>query len=340
MSCRSGEYARAATAAAPSRWFASLARGGFAALTGCVMVGGTLAATLAAAGHVLALSVDARSDTRTLVGRAQAHGGLQWFAAPDRGMVPFVLKSEPLTQAGTLAAHAPQFVLVATAGAFEGDDDLLFTGAIGHAEGRFVARQAPSPLLREDPLRPDGALPIASSRPLPNSLPLPRARPQFASLTPPDIGTRLEDSAPLAKTAIYDINARTVYLPNGERLEAHSGLGEHMDDPRHVRLRMRGVTPPNTYRLRMREALFHGVEAIRMLPENEAAMFGRDGILAHSYMLGPSGQSNGCVSFKNYPKFLAAFKRGEIERMVVVFRLAKPPTFLAKGGLTRSAKLF
>lgn len=300
------------------------------------MVGGTLAA----AGHMLTLSVDARSDTRTLVGRAQAHGGLQWFAEADRGMIPFVLKNEPVTKAGTLTADTPQFVLVATAGAFDNDDDLLFTGAIGHAGDRFVARQAPSPILRDDPLKPDGAPSIASSRSLPNSLPLPRARPQFASLTPPDIGTRIEDNAPLAKTAIDDINARTVYLPNGERLEAHSGLGQYMDDPRHVRLRMRGVTPPNTYRLRMREALFHGVEAIRMLPENEAAMFGRDGILAHSYMLGPSGQSNGCVSFKDYPKFLAAFKRGEVERMVVVFRLAKPPTFLAKGGVTRSAKLF
>ena len=36
-------------------------------------------------------------------------------------------------------------------------------------------------------------------------------------------------------------------------------------------------------------------------------MFGRDGILAHSYMLGPNGQSNGCLSFRDYPKFLRAF---------------------------------
>jgi hypothetical protein len=335
MSYRSGEHTRAAFAAAPSRWFAALARGGLVVLTGCAMVGGILAA----AGHVLALSMDARSDTRTLVGRAQSHG-LQWFAEADQGMIPFVLKSEPVTKAGTLVADAPRFVLVATAGAFESGDDILFTGAIGQTGERFIARHAPQPILRDDPLKPDGALPIQLSSPRRNPLPLPRARPQFASLTPPDIGTRNEDSAPLAKTAIYDINARTVYLPNGERLEAHSGLGQYMDDPRHVRLRMRGVTPPNTYRLKMREALFHGVEAIRMLPENSEAMFGRDGILAHSYMLGPSGQSNGCVSFKNYPKFLAAFKRGEIERMVVVFRLAKPPTFLAKGELTRSAKLF
>jgi len=35
-----------------------------------------------------------------------------------------------------------------------------------------------------------------------------------------------------SRTAIYDIAARTVYLPNGRRLEAHSGLGSFIDDPR------------------------------------------------------------------------------------------------------------
>src|SRR5262249_53651526 len=31
------------------------------------------------------------------------------------------------------------------------------------------------------------------------------------------------------RTAIYDITARTVYLPSGRRLEAHSGFGDLMD---------------------------------------------------------------------------------------------------------------
>jgi hypothetical protein len=39
---------------------------------------------------------------------------------------------------------------------------------------------------------------------------------------------------------------------------------------------------------------------------------------AHSYLLGPTGESNGCVSFEDYPKFLQAFLRGEVDRMVVV----------------------
>jgi hypothetical protein len=46
-------------------------------------------------------------------------------------------------------------------------------------------------------------------------------------------------------------------------------------------------------------------------------------------MLGPRGDSNGCVSFKDYKRFLAAFKRGEIKRLVVVARLDSPPSRIA-----------
>jgi hypothetical protein len=38
-------------------------------------------------------------------------------------------------------------------------------------------------------------------------------------------------------------------------------------------------------------------------------------------MLGPSGASNGCVSFKNYHAFLNAYKSGKIKRLVVVAKL-------------------
>jgi hypothetical protein len=38
-------------------------------------------------------------------------------------------------------------------------------------------------------------------------------------------------------------------------------------------------------------------------------------------MLGPNGDSNGCVSIKNYDKFLRAFQNGEIKRLVVVASL-------------------
>ncbi|MEZ0171281.1 DUF2778 domain-containing protein [Microvirga sp. TS319] len=120
-------------------------------------------------------------------------------------------------------------------------------------------------------------------------------------------------------TAVYDISAKVVIMPNGERLEAHSGLGDKLDDPRFVHVRMRGPTPPGTYLLREREALFHGVRAIRLTPVGgSAAIHGRDGILAHTYMLGPNGDSNGCVSFRNYDRFLQAYLRGEVKRLVVV----------------------
>ena len=127
------------------------------------------------------------------------------------------------------------------------------------------------------------------------------------------------------KTAIYDISAHVVYLPNGRRLEAHSGLGPHLDDVRYVNLKARGPTPPNVYQLTMREELFHGVRAIRLNPVDETRMYGRDGILAHTYMLGPNGQSNGCISFADYNAFLNAFQRGEIDRIVVVDRLGSRP---------------
>jgi hypothetical protein len=35
-------------------------------------------------------------------------------------------------------------------------------------------------------------------------------------------------------------------------------------------------------------------------------------------MLGPNGDSNGCVSIRNYDRFLKAFNDGEINRLVVV----------------------
>ena len=124
------------------------------------------------------------------------------------------------------------------------------------------------------------------------------------------------------QTAVYVITHKKVYLPDGSELEAHSGYGEYMDDPRFARLRMRGVTPPHVYDLKMREALFHGVEAIRMLPIGGSdEIFGRDGILAHTYLLGPRGQSHGCVSFKDYDTFLEAFKAGKINRIAVLAKL-------------------
>jgi Protein of unknown function (DUF2778) len=153
--------------------------------------------------------------------------------------------------------------------------------------------------------------------------------PQVAMLAPPPAPqkptaarqARTDSNAPPdldSHTAVYDIAAHTVYLPNGERLEAHSGLGEKLDNPRYVNVKDRGPTPPNVYGLTLREEIFHGVRAIRLNPVDESKNFGRDGMLAHTYMLGPSGQSFGCVSFKDYPAFLHAFLKGDVDRLVVV----------------------
>jgi hypothetical protein len=122
-------------------------------------------------------------------------------------------------------------------------------------------------------------------------------------------------------TAVYDISAHTVYMPDGRRLEAHSGLGNRLDDPRFADEKMHGVTPPNIYDLQLREAPFHGVRALRMIPEDETKTYGRAGLLAHTYMLGPNGDSNGCVSFKNYDTFLQAYLNHEVKRLAVVTRL-------------------
>jgi hypothetical protein len=120
-------------------------------------------------------------------------------------------------------------------------------------------------------------------------------------------------------TAVYDISARTVYMPDGTRLEAHSGLRDKLDDPRYVNVRMHGATPPATYDLVPREKLFHGVAALRLIPiGGDGAVFGRAGLLAHTYMLGPNGDSNGCVSFKDYEAFLHAYQAGKVKRLVVV----------------------
>ena len=107
-------------------------------------------------------------------------------------------------------------------------------------------------------------------------------------------------------------------MPDGRRLEAHSGLGNRLDDPRYADERMHGVTPPNIYNLSLREAPFHGVRALRMTPEDETKTFGRAGLLAHTYMLGPNGDSNGCVSIREYDKFLQAYRNGVVKRLVVV----------------------
>jgi Protein of unknown function (DUF2778) len=164
-----------------------------------------------------------------------------------------------------------------------------------------------------------------------DSAPLVDLQSPSSEASPPVVFAPLPPSRPLGSapagnpptsydqlTAIYDISAHTVYLPNGMRLEAHSGLGDRIDDPRYVDERDHGATPPGVYQLTMRESIFHGVQALRLNPIGTGFTFNRVGLLAHPYMLGPNGDSNGCVSFKTYDVFLRAFQNGEVKRLAVV----------------------
>ena len=185
------------------------------------------------------------------------------------------------------------------------------TGEYGDAPFPFSLDLPEKPTTGRSAPKPAPASPLASAA---------KKRLHVADASP-DVSSLQADS----HTAIYDIAARMVYLPNGRRLEAHSGLGDLMDDPRYINVKARGPTPPNVYNLTLREELFHGVRAIRLNPVDDGKMFGREGMLAHTYMLGPNGQSNGCVSFSDYPAFLNAFLNGEVDRLVVVDHLANPP---------------
>ena len=138
---------------------------------------------------------------------------------------------------------------------------------------------------------------------------------------PPPFGASAPGASYDRYTAVYDISARTVYMPDGTKLEAHSGLGDRLDDPRYVSERMHGATPPHVYELTLREGSFHGVQALRLNPIGEGDLYGRAGLLAHPYMLGPNGDFNGCLSVKDYQAFLRAYENGEIKRLVVVAQL-------------------
>ncbi len=58
--------------------------------------------------------------------------------------------------------------------------------------------------------------------------------------------------------------------------------------------------------------------------DEKPTRFNRVGLLAHPYMLGPSGDSNGCVSFKTYDVFLRASQNG-VKRLAVVARWTGGP---------------
>jgi Protein of unknown function (DUF2778) len=258
---------------------------------------------------------------------------------PDtRGLRVASLETQAVFESATEHRDRQSELATSTRGRTSSAEYLAYDSRAASFDERFAGaldwpgiRQATDPILLPSP-DPGGhaAARRAVGQSARGPAPLPPSPPASVSRKQLRIADASEDSRPPpdadGHTAIYDIVARKVYLPNGQRLEAHSGLGNYLDDPRYVSEKDRGPTPPNVYDLSLREELFHGVRAVRLTPVGGGNMFGRDGMLAHSYMLGPNGQSNGCVSFNDYPVFLDAVLSGEINRLVVVEHLATAPS--------------
>ena len=316
---------------------------------------GTLA--LAKHGPTLASAVDVSGSTQVSTAPVDAPDVVTFEAKWARVMasapvsaVPLV-PEHPLERAANVPLPPPHPLDVPHSQAKPEIDhapDLTYTAKLTPAAAPASPPLSTLPLPPKRPAERANNVPLPQSNPAKHELvrsPVGQTSPVAAATPPPAptsekqvISPQVHDKSispldPDSRTAVYDISARTVYLPNGEKLEAHSGLGDKLDDPQYVRVRMRGPTPPNVYDLTLREKLFHGVRAIRLNPVDDNKMFGRDGILAHSYMLGSNGQSNGCVSFKNYQKFLQAFLSGEVDRLVVVPNLGSEPSRIVRARL-------
>ena len=243
------------------------------------------------------------------------------FAVAAVGLAGFLvtLTSRPAPAPKTAAAALPALEAAPplTAAASNSREQ-----AIGSEER--LARLEPPPIQigvpQEDNLEivpPPGSSPLVELQPSPREAtppmvpaPLPPSRPP--ELAPPINPPTSYDQS----TAVYDISAHTVYLPSGMRLEAHSGLGDRIDDPRFVDERDHGATPPGVYQLTLRESLFHGVQALRL---NRSAA-------------GSPSIASGCRhptrrarmaferlrALKTYDVFLRAFQSGEVKRLAVV----------------------
>jgi hypothetical protein len=304
---------------------------------------GTAAVALANHNPTFAGSVNFSDSARVLTDSADAltfEASWPRATAPaSTSAVPLVLQ-HPVEPASNVASpqpnplHPPQSqAKPETADAPDSTDVVQLNPAAAPESARPITLTRPPKFIPEWA----NSMPLPSPHSAPHEIgrsPVGQAVPQVATAMPPPASIfeklvtpqqahnksmPLPDSA--SRTAVYDIAAHTVYMPNGDRLEAHSGVGNKLDDPRYVSVKDQGPTPPNVYDLALREQLFHGVLALRLNPVGGGNMFGRDGLLAHPYMGGANGQSNGCVSIKDYPAFLNAYLRGEVDRLVIVSNL-------------------
>ncbi len=172
--------------------------------------------------------------------------------------------------------------------------------------------------LREEPTSP--SIELGSLPPMPAPRPI-ELNSRLAAISTACVGTSREARVGLKPAIAWPIRPLHRRLrpqpptpsicPTASGSKPIPGSGRCGTIPAHVDEKDRGATPPHLYDLTLREDLFHGVQALRLNPVGGASsIFDRVGLLAHTYMLGPNGDSNGCVSFKNYDAFLQAFQIG------------------------------
>ncbi|PBC21119.1 DUF2778 domain-containing protein [Mesorhizobium sp. WSM4307] len=312
----------------------------------------------------------ARADTGAVVQTAPAPMGLAQSQAPDNTQLALALVQSlpvedeafasplPMTESSADVAVAPAETQPQQPGdAASLPDALTDDVPLPTRRPQYDAPRQPRAVVDQDEPAPQPKIAqpkIAQQKPAPEAKPVQQAQPARPARAGRDGGDVLAYAKPDTPSgglgqafrnlfngpsggsgaghgvAVYDISAKTVYMPDGQRLEAHSGLGAMVDQPRYVHVKDRGPTPPNTYNLSLRESRFHGVEALRLTPVGGGNKYNRNGLLAHTYMLrGGRAESNGCVVFRDYSRFLAAFKKGKVTRLVVVPRLNGSPTQVA-----------
>ncbi|PBB66522.1 hypothetical protein CK228_21015 [Mesorhizobium sp. WSM4312] len=312
----------------------------------------------------------ARADTGAVVQTAPAPMGLAQSQAPDNTQLALALVQSlpvedeafasalPMTESSADVAVAPAETQPQQPGdAASLPDALTDDVPLPTRRPQYDAPRQPRAVAEQDEPAPQPKIAqpkIAQQKPAPEAKPVQQAQPARPARAGRDGGDVLAYAKPDTPSgglgqafrnlfngpsggsgaghgvAVYDISAKTVYMPDGQRLEAHSGLGAMVDQPRYVHVKDRGPTPPNTYNLSLRESRFHGVEALRLTPVGGGNKYNRNGLLAHTYMLrGGRAESNGCVVFRDYSRFLAAFKKGKVTRLVVVPRLNGSPTQVA-----------
>ncbi|TPK65372.1 DUF2778 domain-containing protein [Mesorhizobium sp. B2-4-19] len=307
----------------------------------------------------------ARADTGAVVQTAPAPMGLAQSQTPDNTQLALALVQSlpvedeafasplPMTESSADVAIAPAETQPQQPGdAASLPDALTDDVPLPTRRPQYDAPRQPKAVVEQDEPAPQPR--IAQQKPAPQAKPVQQAQPARPARAGRDGGDVLAYAKPDTPSgglgqafrnlfngpsggsgaghgvAVYDISAKTVYMPDGQRLEAHSGLGAMVDQPRYVHVKDRGPTPPNTYNLSLRESRFHGVEALRLTPVGGGNKYNRNGLLAHTYMLrGGRAESNGCVVFRDYSRFLAAFKKGKVTRLVVVPRLSGSPTQVA-----------